>query len=145
MNSILDAAAPVRIGGGFEVDSASGRFFEGKIGFIEIWDEIKDAQYAADRYNGGAPTRVGGCVQQPPPPTTGPYAFVQADRGIVNYLTFTSEVGRVYSLEGAVNPPGTNFNATGWTATGDGNIMFSFDPDEPTGSSTGKTYRVRQL
>ena len=50
--------APVRIGGGYDVGAASGRFFEGSIGIIEVWDEVKDASYALSRFNGGNPSRV---------------------------------------------------------------------------------------
>jgi hypothetical protein len=52
--SILNNA-PLHIGAGF--DLASGvRFFEGKIGVIEIWGGVRTQQYAVDRFlelNGG--------------------------------------------------------------------------------------------
>ena len=39
------------------------RLFESKIGFVEIWDEVLDTQYAMDRYNNGNPDRAGGPAQ----------------------------------------------------------------------------------
>ena len=83
-------------------------------------------------------------MQPPPPPETGNFEFVKASRGTVNYLTFSSELGAAYSLDFAI-PPDTNFTATGWNATGSGDVMYSFDPAEPAGSSTEKTYRIRKL
>jgi hypothetical protein len=62
--SILSSAA-VRIGAGHDVGASSGFFFEGKLGFLELWDEVLDAQYAVDRYDGGNPARA---APPPPPP-----------------------------------------------------------------------------
>ena len=67
-DTIVDTAAPVRIGGGFQAGMADGgTYFEGEMGFIEVWDEVKDAQYAIDRYNGGNPVRAASVPQLPDP------------------------------------------------------------------------------
>jgi hypothetical protein len=59
-------------------------------------------------------------------------------------LCFTGEVGKVYNLQATTD----TVNFQGWedvggtTVAGDGGVGYLFDPTEPTGSSTSKTYRI---
>ena len=62
----ISSTAAIRIGAGHSVGSTSGHFFEGKVGFIEIWDEVLDVQYAVDRYNEGSPGRAAPPLLAPP-------------------------------------------------------------------------------
>lgn len=52
--SILTGAS-VEIG---RTVTASNAYFMGQIGFVEIWNEVKDASYSAARWNGGDPARA---------------------------------------------------------------------------------------
>ena len=124
-----------------------GNAFNGEIGFIEVWrgelpGGVTAAEYGQARWNGGTPDR-GGIVPSTPSIRAAP--IFQADYGEVTYLSFESVLDVIYRLEYSL-PSDTNiWFETGWKATGNGTTMLSFDPSEPTGSSTDKNYRIRSL
>jgi len=140
--SILNDAE-LRIG---NVEGGSD-YYAGEIGFIEVWagdlpGGVTAAQYGQTRWNGGNPDR-GGVVPPPPPLPVAP--IFQADRWEVTYQAFDSVLDDVYRLEYSLPPDTGTWFETGWGAIGDGTTILSFDPTEPSGSSTGKNYRVRKL
>ena len=129
----IESDAPVRIGTGF--DASGNRFYEGKIGFIEIWNEVVTASYVSNRYNNGSPTRV-----TPPPPTIVAHDTQQVAG--VSILCFASESNDVYTLEHgpAIDDLGgfTNFN---YTVTGSGTNRYVFDREATPG--TERFYLIR--
>ena len=98
------------------------------------FDSIAMARVAPDR---------GGIV--PSTPSTRAAPIFQADYGEVTYLSFESVLDDIYRLEYSLPSDTNTWFETGWEATGDGTTMLSFDPSEPTGSSTDKNYRIRSL
>ena len=73
-----------------------------------------------------------------------PIVFDQATLQVSDSMCFTSVVGVVYNLQSTTDM----VNTQGWedvggtTVAGDGGVGYLFDPTEPTGSSTSKTYRI---
>ena len=73
-------------------------------------------------------------------PTVG---FTEIDLEDTVAMKFLSESGGVYALQCTTDLVRSSaWSGVGPVLTGSGTHMFFFDPREPAGSSTSKTYRV---
>ena len=120
---------PLRVGLDPFTGAQAGAYFNGEIGFIEIWDRALTQQDAADRWNGGHPVRGNGFDL------------------LVNGLEATTETafplntvsGQTYRLEYRVDETPPFWTPTGLSLTGNGNLAHLFDP---AGYTTQRTYRI---
>ena len=70
--------------------------------------------------------------------------FTNVDIADATMLEFASDPGLTYRLDSAPTPMGP-FDDLGVAVDGDGTPKLVFDPNEPGGVSTSKTYRIRVL
>jgi len=135
LNAPIESDAPVRVGAGaFNQDPRS--YFEGAVGFIEIWQGVLDPAYATFRYNGGNPMRAPG-----PPPVTLP---VTPTPVAATRLCFESAINGIYELQYTGDLLTTNpwTMATGYLLTGQGTNTYVFDPEPVPAGTTQRFYRV---
>jgi hypothetical protein len=120
---------PLRIGFEPFTGGQQGAYFNGEIGFIEIWDTALTQQYAIDRWNGGNPVRGIGFDVSVSGLESATETVFPVDT--VSGLTYRVE----YTLDGGT----PTWTPAGVSVIGNGNIMHLFDP---SGYSTQRTYRI---
>lgn len=127
----IESDAPVRVGAGYQ--TTGSRFFEGKIGFVEVWNEVVDESYVIDRYNGGNPTRA-----TAPPVEVLPVSPVAVSG--VSILSFIGTAEEVYTIHHGDNITDLNsFTSFDYTVTGSGNTQHLFDRE----AGANRFYQIR--
>ena len=121
----------MHIGRGVQDDS----FFEGAIGFIEIWNEVLDLAYVMERYNGGFPARSG---------VEPVFLTVTQTTAAATRLGFLSEINGLYELlyTGDILTTNNWTSTTGYTLTAQGTSTYVFDPGPVPVGRTQRVYRV---
>lgn len=120
---------PLRIGVDPFTGGQEGAYFNGEIGFIEIWDTALTQQHAIDRWNGGNPIRGSGLQVS--------VSGIDATTATVFPLGTVS--GLTYRLEYTLDEAAPDWTPSGLSVIGNGTVMQLFDP---TGYATQRTYRI---